>query len=126
MEKHIKRVLSESGFQQSIREKFMITLKVDADDFYYVIALLAAYLYHENNSEDGYSPADIKQVAEEFGIAKIEKLDEEKVNALMEEMSELNIFRITASGKYLFTRYSFFQMMGTKNNIEDEMEKYME
>ena len=44
----------------------------------------------------------------------------------MEEMSELNIFRRTASGKYLFTRYSFFQMMGTKKNIEDEMEKYME
>lgn len=125
-EKHIKKVLSETGFQKSIREKFMITLKVDEDDYYYVIALLMAYLYHTRRDKNGYSPENIQRLGEEFHVEKIQKLTSEKTEALMEEMRELNVLRITAGNRYLFTRYSFFQMMGTRQQIEEEILKYME
>lgn len=125
-EKHIKKVLSEAGFQQDIREKFMITLKVDEDDYYYVIALLTAYLYHMDNGKNGYSPEDVIAISKEFEINKVYSLSVDKVSALMEEMKELNVLRNTVTGRYLFTRYSFFQMMGTKNQIEEDIMNYME
>jgi len=125
-EKHIKKVLSETGFQKSIREKFMITLKVDEDDYYYVIALLMAYLYHTKRDKNGYTPENIRKLGEEFHVEKLQMLTLEKIGALMEEMRELNVLRITAENRYLFTRYSFFQMMGTMQQIEEEILKYME
>ncbi|MDD3417266.1 MAG: hypothetical protein PHY47_25280 [Lachnospiraceae bacterium] len=124
-EKHIKKVLSEAGFQQDIREKFMITLKVDEDDYYYVIALLTAYLYYIDNDKNGYSSGDIIEAAREFDVAKIHHLSIDKLAALMEEMKELNVLRVTMNDRYLFTRYSFFQMMGTKNQIEEDIMNYM-
>lgn len=50
----------------------------------------------------------------------------EILNSIKNQIEDLTNEIGMLSGKYLFTRYSFFQMMGTKNNIEDEMEKYME
>lgn len=47
-EAHIKKVLSDKTLEQQIREKFFITLKVDEDDYYYLIALLTAFNYHNN------------------------------------------------------------------------------
>jgi len=124
-EKHIKKVISDAGFQQDIRDKFFITLKVADDDYYYIIALLVAYLYYESDKND-YTPKDVWDIAEVFDLEKITALSLEQLTALMEEMKELNVLRITMSGGYLFTRYSFFQMMGTKATIEDEICKYME
>ena len=125
-EKHIKKTLAEEGFQKDIREKFMITLKVDEDCYYHIIAILVAYLYHKEGSRNGYTPAEILQMGEEFGISKITKLSAENVKALMEELRELNVLRLTANNGYLFTRYSFFQMMGNAEHLEDEIMQYME
>ena len=124
-EKHIKKVISDKTFQDDVRDKFFITLKVADDDYYYIIALLMAYLYYESNKND-YAPKDVWTLAHEFEVEKITKLTLEQLTALMEEMKELNVFRVTMSGGYLFTRYSFFQMLGTKKTIEEEIWKYME
>lgn len=124
-EKHIKKVLSESGFQQQIREKFMITLKADEDDYYYIIALLTAYLYHTDSNTNGYTPEDIITLGKELKVEKIKNLSIDRVEALMEEMKELNVLRITAQYRYLFTRYSFFQIMGTTQQIEEDILNYM-
>lgn len=125
-EKHIKKVLAEKGFRQQIVEKFMITLKVDEDDYYYIIALLLSYLYYTDNNSNGYSAKEILDQAELFYVEKLQVLSADKVEALMEEMKELNILRTISDKKYLFTRYSFFQMMGTLQHVEDEIMNYME
>ena len=50
---------------------------------------------------------------------------QEKVAALMEEMRELNVLQHNGEHGYRFTHFSFFQMMGTKAYLEQELEKYM-
>lgn len=123
---HIKKVLAEQSLQQDIREKFFITLKVGEDDYYYIIALLVAYHYHEDKSQNGASVVELLEVANTFSIGKIVALNSEKVEALMEEMCELNVLQHTGNGRYRFTRHSFCQMMGTVQQIEDELMNYME
>lgn len=49
---HIKKVLAEQSLQNDIYNKFSITLKIGNDDYYYIIALLVAYHYHDNKSSN--------------------------------------------------------------------------
>ena len=125
-EKHIKRVLAEADFQQDIYNKFDITLRVDEDCYYHILAILMADLYHEGKKPEGYLPQDLLDHGRVYSIKKIEDLSLENVHALMEELRELNIFRLTAGGRYLFARYNFFQLMGSKEHLEDELLAYME
>ena len=124
-EDHIKKVLSDPAFMQQIREKYEITLKLDEDNYYYLIALLMAYLYHSNGYSAGYTAGDIKLIGTELGIAKISVLEEAKLSAFMEELKELNVLRSTDASHYLFTRVTFFQMMGTSAEVDDKLEPYM-
>lgn len=127
---HIKKVLSDTYFMNQIREKFEITLKLDEDNMYYIIALLMAYLYHQNansaSESEGFSAKDIIETAKEYSIKKVATQSEAFINGLMQELLELNILRQTISDLYLFSRYSFFQMMGTSTEVEDKLEQYME
>ena len=43
----------------------------------------------------------------------------------MEELKELNVLRSTDASHYLFTRVTFFQMMGTSAEVDDKLEPYM-
>lgn len=122
---HIKKVLAEQELQKQIREKFFITLKVGNDDYYYIIALLVASHYHDNRNHNGCSARNILELADGLEIRKIQLLDVEKINALMEELRELNILQRAGEGRYRFARYSFYQMMGNVQQIDDELEKYM-
>ena len=125
-EKHIKKVLAEADFTQDIYNKFDITLRVDEDCYYHILATLMADLYHEGEKPEGYQPEDILNHGRAYGIKKMEMLSLENVHALMEELRELNIFRLTVGGRYLFARYNFFQLMGSKEHLENELLAYME
>ena len=129
-ENHIKKVLSDPSFMEQIREKFEITLKLDEDNMYYIIALLMAYLYHQNTNcaseSEGFSAEDIIYAGQEYGIKKIVSSNPDAVNGWMQELMELNILRQTVDHLYLFSRYSFFQMMGTATEVEDKLLEYME
>ena len=127
---HIKKVLSDPYFMEQIREMFTITLKLDEDNMYYIIALLMAYLYHQNvNSAaviDGFSADNIIEAAKEYGVKKVAIQSKTVIEGFMQELTELNVFRITVDNMYLFSRYSFFQMMGTLNEVEEKLVEYME
>ena len=129
-QKHIKKVLSDPSFMNQIREKFEITLKLDEDNMYYIIALLMAYLYHQNANSaadsEGFSADDIKEAAIGVGINQVAVQKTQVINGLMQELLELNILRHTVNEKYLFSRYSFFQMMGTSDEIDSRLLEYME
>lgn len=116
---HIKRVLADPEFQEEVKEKFEITLHVDNDNYYHIIAVIVAYLYHTQPQQEGYFPKDVLKFGLDYGIKKLANLNEENVGALMEELRELNIFRRTVNGAYRFTRYNFFQMMGTEKELEN-------
>lgn len=124
-EEHIKKVLADPEFTQQIREKYIITLELGEDNYYYLIALLMAFLYHNNGYNEGYSATDIKNVGIELGIPKIANLENIKLEAFMEELKELNVLRNTDETHYLFTRFTFFQMMGTRAEVDDKLVECM-
>ena len=65
-------------------------------------------------------------LGQDLGIARMQGLSIENIRALMEELRELNVLRRTANGRYLFTRYNFFQLMGTRDELEEALLIYME
>ena len=127
-ESHIKKILADEEFIHDIKKKIEITLRLGDDKYYYVIAQILAYLYHENLKIDGYTPADILNCAKNFELIKARYLprEESKVDALMTELCELNILRKSDSGKYLFARQRIFNYMGTRAKVEAELVNLME
>lgn len=125
-ERYLKSLLGSNDFLEEIENKFRITLQLDADDLYDILAKAMAYHYYSEGIGKGASVQDIKLICSEFGIEKINRLSEENVRALLEEMDELNIFRKEArnSGKYVFNRYSFFQMLGSYDSVFDQLINY--
>ena len=123
----IKKILSDKDFQQEVKAKFDITLDLEGNDNYYrLLALLMAWLYHEERRYDGYSAQDIMNVAKEAMTKKIVQLSLDELIGFLDELCELNIFRKTLDDKYLFNRYNFFQMMGDREQVEKGLLEYME
>ena len=120
-EEHIKKVLADKTLEEQIREKFEITLKVGDDDYYYQIAVLVAFHYHEEKTQSGCSPAKLLAIAKDYGLPKISALTVEEVHALMEELRELNVLQQVGNGNYRFTRLSFCEMMGLPKDIDDKI-----
>ncbi len=125
-EEHIKKALADKSLEQQIREKFVITLKVDEDDYYYQLALLVAFQYHNSNGHIDTTPKAILKTAEEYGMTKIAALSVGKLQALLDEMTELNVFQRVGKEDYRFTRRNFLDMMGLPQEIDDKMLEYVE
>ncbi len=125
-ERYLKTLLGRNDFLEEIEKKFRITLQLDADDLYDILAKALAYHYYSDGIGKGASVQDIKMICNEFGIEKINRLSEEKVRALLEEMDELNILRKETrnSGKYVFNRYNFFQMLGSFDSVFEHLIDY--
>ncbi|WP_432776817.1 ATP-binding protein [Brevibacillus gelatini] len=119
-EKHIKTLLGQRELLTEIENKFRITLQLDTDNLYDILAKAIAYRYYVVGIGQSSSAQDIIEVCKEFNINKIVNLSEDSVKALLEEMDELNIIRRETRGSdhYVFNRYSFFQMLGSS---EDEL-----
>jgi hypothetical protein len=122
----IKKVLADEDLRTEIKNKFDITLRVGGDHYYYVIALLGAYHYHNQEGQSGFSVENIRILAEDFNISLLTRTTNNQLRALMEEMMELNILQRVDSTHYRFTRYNFYQMIGSNREIEDNLLQYME
>lgn len=120
-ERHIQIVLSDENFNEQIKNKINMTLRLGDDKFYYVIAHLMAWRYHNDDDVDGYSAKDILQTATEYGLENLLPKNVEQIEALLKELCYLNILRETDKGKYLFVRQRFLNMMGTTDEIADEI-----
>lgn len=125
-ENHIKTLLGQKDFLSEIENRFQITLQLDTDNQYDILAKAMAYHYYEQGIGQGASARDLHRICSEFGIGKIANLPIDSVQALMEEMAELNIFSLEASGseKYVFNRYSFFQMVGNDDQVFEQLYAY--
>ena len=120
-EGHIQSVLGEESFNEEIKNKVNMTLRLGDDKFYYVIAHLMAWRYHNDDNIEGYSAKDILDTADEFGLENLLPQSIEQIEALLKELCELNILREVDRGKYLFVRQRFLNMMGTSEEIEAEI-----
>lgn len=127
-EKHLRTLLSQSEFLEMIEDRFRITLQLDKDDLYDILANAMAYHYYSRGVNKGATVKEIMEICKYFEIKKICKMSEDNLKALLEEMDELNILRQEQGlhGKYIFNRYSFFQMLGSSENVFDQLLKYSE
>ena len=120
-EEHIQSVLGEESFNEEIKNKVNMTLRLGDDKFYYVIAHLMAWRYHNDETVESYSAEDILSTAEEFGLENLLPEKVEQIEALLKELCDLNILRRVEEGKYLFVRHRFLNMMGTSEELEAEI-----
>lgn len=128
-EKRILNILKGEDFSSEIRNKFLMTIGIDADEGGYYAALvygLAYCNYHdEEQSINGFTAGDIRSACVESLNHSIESLDEGQVRELLYELEELNILRnLAADGgepRFSFNRPSFRHMLGSERDVDDKM-----
>ena len=117
--RHISKVLADREFMAAIKEKFEITIRL-GEGHYYILALLLAMLYEENEKAEGYGIDEILQSADTLGIDSFEQLGEEHIKALLDELCDLNILK-TIDSCYAFRTRSFRDLLGSKSELEDQL-----
>ena len=124
-DEHLRRVLSDREFVEQIWEKLEITLTLGQEEgfCYYPLALLIAELYDLEPSQSGYSAKDVRRWAEVRGIAALTALDEEQLDAMMQELMDLNILRCVSAGRYLLASKNFRDLLGTASQISEKLTK---
>jgi len=122
-EGHIKTLLGQKNFRDEVEKRFRITLQLDTE--YDILAKAMAVHYYMQGIGHGATAKELYEICQVFGLEKISSLPIESVQALMEEMAALNIFSPEASGsdRYVFSRYSFFEMQGDEERLEIELER---
>lgn len=124
-DQYLKDLLKDNDFLQNIEDKLNITLELDKDNYYYIIALVVAYYYHYNECTTPVTADMIKEICENYGIMRLAAMDTEKVQALIDEMVELNILHLVSDDTgYIFNRYNFFTMLGSWEDVAEKLETY--
>lgn len=120
---YLKNMLGNREFQEEINQKFQITLHLDDDDYYEIIALAVAWIYYEHNRPVGVDVTEIKNICIMCGVEKITRLSDVELLSLLDEMVALNILR-RIDGKFEFNRYAFWHMMGTESEVNEKLDSY--
>ena len=122
-DEYLKNMLGKRDFQDEINKKFQITLKLDDDNFYEIIALVIAMAYYEQNRPVYVSIDKIKETCYIYDIDKIAEMSNTELESLLSEMVELNLLR-KAEDSYGFNRYAFWHMMGTELEVDTRLSSY--
>ena len=127
---HLRRVMADREFVEQIHEKFEITLRLDQDQggSYYPLTLLIGYMYSEEPSKvkSGYGAKDVSRYAEQWNITQLKNLGEEKIDALMQELQDLNILRGIGPDTYLLASKNFRDLLGSDDEIFEKLSKIAE
>ena len=120
---HLRRVMADKEFMEQIREKFEITLRLDQDQgsFYYPLTLLIGWMYTEEPSRGGYTAGDILRHAKDLQISPIQDLSEEQIDALLQELQDLNILRSVSQDTYLLASKNFRDLLGSDEEIFEKL-----
>ena len=121
-ENHIGKVLSDKSFVSEIKNKFEITLTLD--DEYYIIALLLARLFVNEEKSDGYSSEEVMKLSVALGVDNLKYFSKEQIDTLLEELCDLNILK-KLGDSYLFRTKSFRDLLGSKQEIEEKLLELM-
>ena len=119
-DEYLKNMLGKRDFQDEINKKFQITLKLDDDNYYEVIALVIALEYYEHNRPVHVSIDKIRETCFIYDIDKIADMSDAELENLLSEMVELNLLR-KVEDQYEFNRYAFWHMMGTESEVNTRL-----
>lgn len=120
---YLKNMLGNRDFQEEIDQKFQITLHLDDDNYYEILALAVAMTYYEHNRPVSVDVTEIRNTCLMCGVDKITKLSDAELLSLLDEMVALNLLRRT-DGKFEFNRYAFWHMMGTEAEVNHKLDSY--
>lgn len=120
---YLKNMLGNREFQEEIDQKFQITLHLDDDNYYEILALAVAWSYYDHNGPVGVEVSEIHDTCDMCSVDKIADLSDAELLSLLDEMVALNILRRT-DGKFEFNRYAFWHMMGTESEVEKKLLAY--
>ena len=110
-------------------QRLKMTLGIDANEHSYYDALAHILCYCCNESEDvmlyGMTAAEIRNECISFSPdSSIASLDANKIAVLCDELVDLNILRREkneSDTRYLFSRPSFIEMLGSKQEVEEHL-----
>jgi hypothetical protein len=124
-EKQLSAIMTSNDLNNSIKEKFRLSLKLDKR--YFMLARVIALLYFENDvpetSRDGFSAAQILDYAKDLGIHCLEGCTYNSAINLLDEMVEMGILnRVEQTKGYCLRRRSFLNIIGTDgDSLLDEI-----
>ena len=124
-DEHLRRVMSDKEFVDQIHEKFEITLTLDQDQgsCYYPLTLLIGWMYNVMPSKSGYTAQDVLHHAKDLSVYPLAELDEEKIDALLLELQDLNILRSVSNNSYLLASKNFRDLLGSDEEIFEKLMK---
>lgn len=130
----LTRVLADDDFIRMRIERLKMTLGIDADEHSYYDALAHLLCYCCLESEEvrsgGMTAAEIRKECKELSEScSLALLETESIEALLDELVELNIFIADPSSgqkRYLFSRPMFIEMLGTKDAVESHLLEVLE
>ena len=124
-DEHLRHVISDKEFTEQIREKFEITLTLDQDQgsCYYPLTLLIGWMYNVAPSKSGYTAKDVLHHAKDLAVYPLADLDEEKIDALLLELQDLNILRSVSNNSYLLASKNFRDLLGSDEEIFEKLMK---
>ena len=122
---HLRRVMADKEFVDQIHEKFEITLTLDQDQgsCYYPLTLLIGWMYNVMPSKSGYTAKDVLHHAKDLSVYPLADLDEEKIDALLLELQDLNILRSVSNNSYLLASKNFRDLLGSDEEIFEKLMK---
>lgn len=125
-DEHLRRVMADKEFVEQIYEKFEITLKLDQDQgsCYYPLTLLIGWMHNVINSKSGYTARDVLEHAKDLAIHPLAELDEEKIDALLMELQDLNILRSVSNNSYLLASKNFRDLLGSDEEIFEKLTSF--
>lgn len=116
---HIRKVLADKSFREEIKKKFEITLTLD--ESYYILALLIAILDVNATNQDYYSAKDLLLAAEDLGVGHFASFGEEQIEALLMELTDLNILRNDGNDGFSFSMKNFRDMLGASDEALEKL-----
>lgn len=122
---HLRRVMSDKEFVEQIYEKFEITLTLDQDQgsCYYPLTLLIGWMSNIAPDKNGYTAKDVLYHAKDLNVYPLVTLDEEKIDALLQELQDLNILRSVSNNSYLLASKNFRDLLGSDEEILEKLSK---
>ena len=123
---HLRRVMADKEFMEQIREKFEITLRLDQDQgsCYYPLTLIIGLMYNDKPSRSGYTAREILDYSKELPIVSpLQDLSEEQVDALLQELQDLNILRSVSEDTYLLASKNFRDLLGSDDEIFEKLSR---
>ena len=119
-------VMNSADLNKSIKDKFRLSLELDAR--YFMIARCITMLYHlyekdrTAGSWRGFEVEQIREIADSYKIHCLEKESADSFRILMDEMVEMGILSQPKDGLYRLRRSSFVDIIGENaDNLEKDI-----